>query len=65
MVNTSQEINKSYGYLWWLNGKESLIPPAITIPIEVSLASNAPEDLIAGMVKTANILTLFQVKILL
>ncbi|MBT8184643.1 MAG: beta-lactamase family protein, partial [Eudoraea sp.] len=23
MINTSQELNKSYGYLWWLNGKES------------------------------------------
>tara|TARA_B100002019_G_scaffold266911_1_gene257582 strand:+ start:126 stop:1136 length:1011 start_codon:yes stop_codon:yes gene_type:complete len=56
MVNTSQEINKSYGYLWWLNGKESLIPPAITIPIEVSLASNAPEDLIAGMGKNGQYL---------
>jgi CubicO group peptidase (beta-lactamase class C family) len=22
MVNTSQDLNKSYGYLWWLNGKE-------------------------------------------
>ena len=63
MVNTSQEINKSYGYLWWLNGKESLIPPGITIPIQSSLASNAPEDLIVGWVKTGNILMLFQVKI--
>ena len=22
-TNTSQDINKSYGYLWWLNGKSS------------------------------------------
>lgn len=49
MVNTSQQMNESYGYLWWLNGKDSFIPPGITIPIETSLASNAPEDLIAGM----------------
>ena len=56
MVNTSQEINKSYGYLWWLNGKESIIPPGITIPIEASLASNAPEDLIAGMGKNGQYL---------
>ena len=56
MVNTSQEINKSYGYLWWLNGKESLIPPGITIPIQASLASNAPEDLIAGMGKNGQYL---------
>ncbi|MCB0540202.1 MAG: beta-lactamase family protein, partial [Bacteroidetes bacterium] len=25
MVNTSQGLNPSYGYLWWLNGKESII----------------------------------------
>lgn len=23
MTNTSQNFNKSYGYLWWLNGKGS------------------------------------------
>ncbi len=56
MVNTSQQINKSYGFLWWLNGKDSLIPPGITIPIETSLASNAPEDLIAGMGKNGQYL---------
>ena len=56
MVNTSQDINKSYGFLWWLNGKESLIPPGITIPIQASLASNAPEDLIAGMGKNGQYL---------
>jgi CubicO group peptidase (beta-lactamase class C family) len=49
MVNTSQQMNESYGYLWWLNGKDSLIPPGITFPIQTSLASNAPNDLIAGM----------------
>ena len=49
MVNTSQQMNESYGYLWWLNGKDSLIPPGMTIPIQSSLASNAPNDLIAGM----------------
>ena len=56
MVNTSQQMNQSYGYLWWLNGKDSLLPPGITIPIETSLASNAPEDLIAGMGKNGQYL---------
>jgi len=56
MVNTSQQMNESYGYLWWLNGKGSLIPPGITIPIKTSLASNAPEDLIAGMGKNGQYL---------
>jgi len=26
-TNSSQELNPSYGYLFWLNGKESYIPP--------------------------------------
>ena len=56
MVNSSQNINKSYGYLWWLNGKNSLIPPGIKIPINTSLASNAPEDLIAGIGKNGQFL---------
>ena len=46
----------AFGYLWWLNGKESLIPAGITIPMEASLASNAPEDLIAGMDKNGQYL---------
>ena len=45
-----------FGYLWWLNGKESLIPPGITIPMEASLASNATEDLITGMGKNGQYL---------
>ncbi len=56
MINTSQQINESCGYLWWLNGKDSLIPPGITIPIQTSLASNAPDDLIAGMGKNGQYL---------
>ena len=56
MVNTSQQINESYGFLWWLNGKDSLIPPGITIPIQTSLASDAPVDLIAGMGKNGQYL---------
>jgi CubicO group peptidase (beta-lactamase class C family) len=27
MVNTSQDLNLSYGYLWWLNGKPSAMVP--------------------------------------
>ena len=49
MINRSQDLNKSYGYLWWLNGQETLIPPGFTSVLESSLASNAPEDLIAGL----------------
>ena len=51
MISTSQSHNLSYGYLWWLNGKETILFPGIPIPLNIELASNAPNDLIAGMGK--------------
>ena len=49
MTNTSQQLNKSYGYLWWLNGKQSHRIPASTELFSSSLIPNAPSDLIAGL----------------
>lgn len=49
MTNTSQQLNRSYGYLWWLNGKESYRVPASTQQFSGSLIPNAPADLIAGL----------------
>ncbi|MGQ8335033.1 serine hydrolase [Sunxiuqinia sp. A32] len=46
MTNSSQEMNPSYGYLWWLNGKESYIPPGVADSFPGSIAPNAPDDLI-------------------
>lgn len=51
MVSTSQGLNPSYGYLWWLNGKSSIIFPALPNSFNVSLSENAPDDLFAGMGK--------------
>ena len=51
MVNTSQTLNPSYGYLWWLNGKESIIFPSIPTSFNVPMSENAPNDLFAGMGK--------------
>ncbi|MDC3319889.1 beta-lactamase family protein [Flavobacteriaceae bacterium] len=51
MVNTSQSLNPSYGYLWWLNGKESIIFPSIPTSFNVPMSENAPNDLFAGMGK--------------
>jgi CubicO group peptidase (beta-lactamase class C family) len=51
MVNTSQNLNPSYGYLWWLNGKESIIFPSLPNSFNTSLSENAPNDLFAGMGK--------------
>ena len=48
MINSSQELNPSYGYLWWLNGKESYIAPSSPLSINESIAPNAPSDLITA-----------------
>lgn len=51
MVNTSQNLNESYGYLWWLNGKNSFKIPGTTLTFQGSLMPDAPEDLIAALGK--------------
>lgn len=49
MVNTSQMLNKSYGYLWWLNGKESFMIPQVRLVFPGNLFPDAPDDVIAAM----------------
>jgi len=51
MVTTSQNLNLSYGYLWWLNGKNSIIFPTADEPLNIPLSDNAPEDLFTGVGK--------------
>ena len=51
MVNTSQNLNLSYGYLWWLNGKGSYRLPLIEIVFNTDLIPNAPDDLVAALGK--------------
>lgn len=51
MVNTSQQLNPSYGYLWWLNGKSSIVFPGLPLSFNVSMAEHAPDDLFAAMGK--------------
>lgn len=50
-TNTSQNINKSYGYLWWLNGKESYHLPASQVKFPGKLIPNAPDDTFAALGK--------------
>lgn len=56
MVNTSQEINKAYGYLWWLNGKESFRYPDTELTFPGFIMPDAPEDLYAGLGKNGQYL---------
>jgi CubicO group peptidase (beta-lactamase class C family) len=48
-VNTSQSINPSYGYLWWLNGKSKFMLPEEQTVYSGVLIPNAPSDLYAAM----------------
>jgi CubicO group peptidase (beta-lactamase class C family) len=51
MINSSQTLNNSYGYLWWLNGKSSYMVPTLQAVFPGSLASNAPADMIMALGK--------------
>lgn len=49
MISTSQSLNNSYGYLWWLNGKENFMVPGIQIAFDGPLVPDAPEDMYAAL----------------
>ncbi|SHO62619.1 serine hydrolase domain-containing protein [Algoriphagus zhangzhouensis] len=50
-INTSQNINLSYGYLWWLNGKSSFHLPQSQLQFPGSLVPTAPLDMYAALGK--------------
>jgi CubicO group peptidase (beta-lactamase class C family) len=58
MVNTSQDLNKSYGYLWWLNGKENFMVPTSQLVFPGSYAPDAPTDMIAGLGKNGQFVSI-------
>lgn len=47
--NSSQNINPSYGYLWWLNGKTEYMLPGDQTMFTGLLIPNAPTDMFAAM----------------
>jgi len=49
MTTSSQALNPSYGYLWWLNGKSSVVYPASTQSFTTSILPNAPSDMISAI----------------
>lgn len=51
MINTSQEMNPSYGYLWWLNGKDKYKLPGVDIVFNGPLVPTAPMDMFAALGK--------------
>ena len=56
MTNTSQNINLSYGYLWWLNGKGSFKTPILQNTFSGSLTPNAPDDMYSALGKNGQFL---------
>lgn len=58
MTNTSQNLNLSYGYLWWLNGKSSFMLPTSQIVFPGSFAPAAPQDMFAALGKNGQILSI-------
>lgn len=55
MTTTSQNLNQSYGYLWWLNGKSSFMFPGSQLVVPGSISPAAPSDLFAGMGKNGQL----------
>lgn len=51
MTTSSQSINNSYGYLWWLNGKPSFMVPTSQFVFPGSMVPNAPSDMIMALGK--------------
>lgn len=56
MTNSSQNINQSYGYLTWLNGKDSYMLPQSQIVFGGSTIKDAPDDLFAALGKNGQII---------
>lgn len=56
MVNSSQTLNPSYGYLTWLNGKSSFMVPGLQFNFPGSFSPNAPSDMYAALGKDGQII---------
>jgi len=48
-TSTSQNLNPSYGYFWWLNGKTNYMVPGGQTIFQGALVPNAPLDMYAAM----------------
>jgi len=58
MTTSSQSINPSYGYLWWLNGKSSYMVPTLQLKFPGPYAPNAPQDVISAIGKNGQIISI-------
>ncbi|OON69797.1 serine hydrolase [Hymenobacter sp. CRA2] len=51
MTHPSQALNRSYGYLWWLNGQPSYMLPQTQLVLPGPLVPSAPADMFAALGK--------------
>jgi len=58
MRNSSQFINPSYGYLWWLNGKSSYRLPTSQFNFNGWINPNAPPDMFAAWGKDGQLINI-------
>jgi CubicO group peptidase (beta-lactamase class C family) len=58
MIQSSQNINPSYGYLWWLNGKSSFMIPTSQINFPGKICQDAPNDMISAIGKGGQFLNI-------
>lgn len=58
MIQSSQSLNESYGYLWWLNGKSSFMLPTLQSVFTGKLIPNAPDDMYAALGKNGQLLSI-------
>lgn len=56
MITPSQEINRAYGYLWWLNGQVDFRLPGSTITFQGKLLPDAADDIYAAIGKNGQYL---------
>lgn len=56
MTTSSQFLNKSYGYLTWLNGKEGFMLPSLLNVFNGFLCPDAPSDMYAALGKNGQII---------
>lgn len=48
-ISPSQNLNESYGYLWWLSGQNQFMAPGFTQVFPGSFAPDTPKEMFSGL----------------
>lgn len=57
-IHSSQSLNPSYGYLWWLNGQSKSMVPGSQVVFNRKLFAEAPDDMYSALGKNGQILNI-------